>query len=118
MALLARNDCERNCFSSCSRRRDGEETVARMSPCDIRVSRWSRISQGLMRATARRSEGDAVILVHRAAPRRIIPVPAIVVAVFGCALELLLGDTGDIAAEIDVVFQRLPWQWILIVADS
>src|SRR4051812_7500289 len=63
-------------------------------------------------------ERDAVIVVHRAGARGVGPVPAIVVAIPGSTFELPLGDAGDVAAEIGIVFQRLPRQRIMVVADA
>ena len=63
-------------------------------------------------------ERDTVVVVHRAGAGSVRPVPAIVVAVFGRALKLLLGHAGTIATEVGVVFQRLPWQPVVVIANS
>src|SRR5664279_830884 len=63
-------------------------------------------------------DADAVIVVDGAGAGSVPPVPAIVVAVFGRAFQLLLRDAGDVAAEIGIVFQRLPGQRVVVVADA
>src|SRR4051812_11905418 len=67
---------------------------------------------------SRRSDRDAVIVVDGAGAGRGAPVPGIVVPVFRRALELGFGYAGDVAAERGIVFQRLPRQRIMIVADA
>src|SRR5580704_19267999 len=61
---------------------------------------------------------NAVIVVHGASSRRIAPVPGIVVVVFWRSLELVFGYAGTIAAKAGVVFQRLPRQRIIVIADA
>ena len=47
----------------------------------------------------------------------VVPIPSVVVAVFGRALELGFGDAGPVAAELGVVFERLPGNRVVIVAE-
>src|ERR1700682_440753 len=47
----------------------------------------------------------AVIIIDRACPGQVAPVPLIVVAVFRCAAKLLFGNAGNVAAETGVVFE-------------
>src|SRR5882757_7535204 len=63
------------------------------------------------------SYSDAVIVIHGASPRGVTPVPGVVVTIFRRSLELRLGNAGSIAAKVGVVFQRLPGQGIMVVAD-
>src|SRR5947199_225736 len=60
----------------------------------------------------------AVIIVDGAGAGGVGPVPAVVVAVSRRAFQLAQGDTGAIAAERGIVFQRLPGQGIVVVADA
>jgi hypothetical protein len=60
----------------------------------------------------------AVVIIHGSRPVRVAPVPGIVVAVFRRSLELRLGDVGALSAKVGIVFQRLPGQGIMVVADS
>src|SRR4030095_3937514 len=50
--------------------------------------------------------------------RGVAPIPPALVGVFGGAAKLVLGNAGDVAAQVGVVFQRLPGQRIMIVADA
>src|SRR5205085_8679677 len=60
----------------------------------------------------------AVVVVDGASAGRVAPVPAIVIAVLGRALQLSFGNSCPVAAERGVVLQRLPGQWIVIVANA
>src|SRR4051812_247904 len=64
------------------------------------------------------SDRHAVIVVDGAGAGCISPVPAVVVAISRRAFQLPQGDAGAIAAERGIVFQRLPGQGIVIVADA
>src|ERR1700733_13386274 len=61
---------------------------------------------------------DSIIIIYRACPGRIRPVPGIVVAVLRRALQLSLRDAGDVATKVGVILQRLPRERIMIVADA
>src|SRR5450759_693404 len=60
----------------------------------------------------------AIVVVYGAGSCGVAPVPTIVVAVFRRALELRFGNAGTVAAKPGVVFQRLPRQGIMIIADA
>src|SRR5262249_8075355 len=62
-------------------------------------------------------EWYAVVIVERAVACSFTPVPVGLVAVFRRAAKLFFGDAGPIAAEPCIVFQRLPWQRIVIIAE-
>src|SRR6185312_13272412 len=61
---------------------------------------------------------DAIIVVDGAGPGRVTPVPGIVVTVVRRALELAFGHAGNVAAERGFIFQRLPGQRVVVVADT
>src|SRR5882757_7012509 len=63
-----------------------------------------------------RNERYAVILVYGPCSGRIRPIPGIVIPVFRRALKLPLRHASAIAAQAGIVFQRLPWQRIVVIA--
>src|SRR5690348_12658218 len=63
-------------------------------------------------------DGYAVIVVERTGGADITPCLLIVVAVFRGAAKLLLGDAGTVSADPRVVFQGLPGQGIVVVAEA
>src|SRR3979490_321159 len=86
-----------------------------MPGCERR--RWLEKRPALKRAFRVSLNSNAVIIIHRTTPRRIVPVPGIVVAVLRRSFELIFGNAGAIAAKVGVVLQRLPGQGIVVVAD-
>src|SRR5689334_18241274 len=78
-----------------------------------------RLRSCARRACRTASLGDRhpIIVVDRA-PRLRVPTPTALVSVFWGAAELILGDAGDISAEVRVVLQRLPRQRVVIVPDA
>jgi hypothetical protein len=48
--------------------------------------------------------GNAVIVIYRASPHRIVPVPGIVVAILRRSFELTFGNASAVATKIGVVF--------------
>src|ERR1700709_2472082 len=93
---------------------------------DIRFpSLWPLQEVALVKEKARCETGlsgllnsNAVIIVHRTTPRRIVPIPSVVITIFWRSFELLLRYSAAIAAEVRVVFQRLPGQGVVVVDDS
>src|SRR6185312_3793407 len=59
----------------------------------------------------------AVIVVHLAIAGGVAPVPVAFAAISGRTAQLVLGDAGAVAAKPCIVFQRLPGQGIVIVAE-
>src|SRR5262249_20917980 len=62
--------------------------------------------------------GNAVVGVDAAHCSVVTPIPIAPLAVFRRALQFLGRKPGDIAAKLGVVFQRLPGQRIVIVAET
>src|SRR6202035_5400542 len=58
----------------------------------------------------------SVVVVDLLAARAVRPVPALMLAVFGGALELLLGDIDLVAVEPGIVGQHRPGQRIVVFA--
>src|SRR3979411_2006548 len=79
--------------------------------------RWLEKRPAVKRAFRVSLNSNAVIIIHRTTPRRIVPVPGIVVAVLRRSFELIFGNDGAIAAKDGVVLQRLPGQGMVVVAD-
>src|SRR5690242_11195027 len=70
---------------------------------------------GLNRASG---QGHAVVGVERTVAGRITPIPVTLALIFRCTTKLVFGEAGSIPAEIGIVLQRLPGQWIMIVAHT
>src|SRR6516225_2963168 len=62
------------------------------------------------------SDRHAVIGVERAVASSITPIPICLLAISGGTAKLVFGHAGPIAAEIGIIFQRLPGQRIMLVA--
>src|SRR3954471_15290748 len=60
----------------------------------------------------------AVIVVNCTVGARVAPIPFAILAIFGSAAELVLGDAGDVAAKTGVILQRLPRQRVMIIAEA
>ena len=58
-----------------------------------------------------------IVVVDRFGSARLVPIPAALVCVFRRAVELVHGDAGPIAAEPRVIFQGVPGQRVMVVAD-
>src|SRR5882757_876583 len=66
----------------------------------------------------RSDDRDAVIVVDRPRGAEVGPIPIALAAVFWCAAKLVFGHARDVAAEPCIVFQRLPGQRVMIIAES
>lgn len=61
---------------------------------------------------------NAIIVIHPANLSRIIPIPITAGGILRCTGKLGLGDARYVAAQAGIVFERLPGQRVIIVADS
>src|SRR5205814_10611049 len=60
----------------------------------------------------------AVVIIERTVARAIAPVPVSLVVKSRSTAKLVLGHPGPVATEPGIVFQRLPGQRIMIVAEA
>src|SRR5579883_1343942 len=72
----------------------------------------------LLRHSLRLRVSDAIVIIYGLRTIGLRPIPRSFVSVFGRALELGLGQAGDVPAQPGVVFQRLPRQRIVVVSNS
>jgi hypothetical protein len=94
----------------------GQASEVRNSAVDFDALHMVAMARGLERAPSG-LDRNAIVVIDRTRAGRIAPIPGVIVAELRRALELRFGDSGDIAAEVGIVFQRLPGQRIVVVAN-
>src|SRR6185437_398766 len=63
-------------------------------------------------------DAGAVVIIDRLGAPGLFPIPAVLGSVFGRAVELVRSDAGTVAANAGIVFQGVPGQRIVVVANS
>src|SRR6266581_9700766 len=98
--------------------------IATCGACSRRCSngfakRWAPSDYGAQSLFRRESQlfGDDVIALDQR-DLIFIPCPCVVFPEFGCVLELLLGDRGDVTAKLLVIFQHRPRNRIMLGAHA
>src|SRR5207244_13246530 len=77
-----------------------------------------RLDRSLPDSTNRLRQWNPVVSTYCAGKLLIVPIPIGASCIFRRLLQLILGDHYLIAAKIDVVLERRPWQRVIIITDS
>src|SRR4051794_31908007 len=96
---------------------DRGRLVLKIVHTDKKARRWAGLGVQAT-ATFLSRDCDAVVIVDGAGSGRIVPIPRIVVAVFRRTLQLAFRYAGAIATEVGIVFQRLPGQRVMFIANA